>query len=143
MATQHLRITVDGKTYDVLVETLDGSQPVPVLQPAVQTVQPVQAAPAPVPAAVQPAVIPAASPAPAALPAPASAGEPVPSPLSGTIIDIHVKEGQAVQEGDLLITLEAMKMNTPVNAPKAGKVASILVQKGAAVDEGSTLITIA
>ena len=126
---KQLRVTVDGKSYDVLVEMLDGSQPaMPVAQPVAA---PVMAAPAP-------AAMPAAPVA-----APASGGAAVPSPLSGTVVDIHVKEGQSVSEGDLLITLEAMKMNTPINAPKSGTVSGISVQKGAVIEEGSPLLTIA
>jgi len=127
---KQLRVTVDGKSYDVLVEMLDGSQSaMPVAQPVAP------------PATVLPT--PAAAPVAPAAPAAASGGTAVPSPLSGTVVDIHVKEGQSVSEGDLLITLEAMKMNTPINAPKSGTVSGISVQKGAVIEEGSPLLTIA
>lgn len=131
---KQLRVTVDGKIYDVLVETFEGAQAPTVSAPVPQYVQP-----------SQPIAAPAPSPSPAAFPAPVAAtgGAPVPSPLSGTVIDIHVKEGQAVKEGDLLITLEAMKMNTPINAPHAGTVRAITVQKGGVIEEGAPLLTLA
>lgn len=131
---KQLRITVDGKTYDVLVEMLDGSQA--VLPAAAAQPVPMAATASP------PAAVPAATPAPTPTPT-ATVGTPVPSPLSGTVVDIHVKDGQAVKEGDLLITLEAMKMNTPINAPKSGTISGICVQKGAVIDEGATILTIA
>ena len=132
--TKQLSITVDGKTYDVLVETLDSAQA------AAAQAAFVPAAPAPVaPAAPAPAPVQAA-PAPAA--AASVGGTAVPSPLAGTVVDIHVKEGQQVNAGDLIVTLEAMKMNMPVNAPVSGKIAGILVQKRSSVEEGETLMSI-
>jgi biotin carboxyl carrier protein len=64
------------------------------------------------------------------------------SPLAGRIIAINVKPGQEVKEGDHLLTVEAMKMNTSVTAPKSGTVAEILTTVGAAVDEGRVLARI-
>lgn len=64
------------------------------------------------------------------------------SPLPGTIIDVHVKVGDAVRTGDKLITLEAMKMENIINSDKSGKVASIKFNKGEAVMEGDILIEI-
>ena len=64
----------------------------------------------------------------------------VKSPLAGRIIAIAVQGGHAVKEGDNLLTVEAMKMNTSVNSPKAGTVAEILTTVGSAVDEGQALI---
>jgi biotin carboxyl carrier protein len=65
------------------------------------------------------------------------------SPLAGRIIAINAQVGQAVKEGDHLVTVEAMKMNTAVPAPKSGKVAEILTTVGSAVDEGQVLLRIA
>ena len=62
--------------------------------------------------------------------------------MPGTILDIKVTEGQEVKAGDVLLILEAMKMENEVVAPQAGKVASISTSKGAKVASGDVLITI-
>jgi len=66
----------------------------------------------------------------------------VPSPLAGRVAAIVVTPGQSVKEGDHLLTLEAMKMNTFVFAPKSGKVAEIKTAVGDAVDENQVLMRI-
>jgi biotin carboxyl carrier protein len=66
----------------------------------------------------------------------------VPSPLAGRVTAVVVSAGQQVKEGDHLLTLEAMKMNTFVFAPKAGRVAEVKVTVGAAVQEGQSLVRI-
>ena len=97
---------------------------------------------APAPAA--PAVVSAASAAPAAAPAAALAsGEVVKSPMPGNILKINVAPGQKVEEGDVLIVLEAMKMENEIVATKAGTVAQVAVSKGAVVDTGTPLVVIA
>ena len=78
----------------------------------------------------------------AAAPVAASAGD-VLCPLAATVVAVNVKEGQAVKEGDLLVTLEAMKMSTPINSDKAGTVTKIYVAGGQSVQEGQPLIAIA
>ncbi|MBP3312901.1 MAG: acetyl-CoA carboxylase biotin carboxyl carrier protein subunit, partial [Butyricicoccus sp.] len=86
----------------------------------------------------------AAAPAPAAAPAaPAGAGDPVASPMPGTILDVRCSNGQAVKKGDVLFILEAMKMENEIFAPKDGTVTSVCTSKGAAVDTGATLCTLA
>jgi len=70
-------------------------------------------------------------------------GEPVAAPLAGNIFSVMVKPGQSVSEGDCLLVLEAMKMETQVSAPKAGVVASVEVQEGDVVTVGDALVTIA
>lgn len=122
-----LRVTVDGKAYDVLVEILDEG-----------------GAPAARPASVSPAHVTSAqvsAPPVTAAPAagPAAAGD-VPSPLAGKVVSIDVKPGQQVEANAQLLTLEAMKMNTYVFAPGAGTVKEILVQAGDAVEEGQVLV---
>jgi len=122
-----LRVTVDGKPYEVTVEIPDepgGALP---------------AAPPPPPPQV---TAPAAAPPPA--PVAQTRGGPgeVRSPLAGRIIAITVQPGQTVKEGDHVLTVEAMKMNTSVTAPKAGKVSEILTSVGAAVEEGQLLARI-
>lgn len=123
-----LRITVDGKTYDVEVEIL-GSKIASV-------------APAAAPVVSAPAVAPAA-PAPQAAPAPAAAGaNDIACPLAAVVVAVNVKEGQKVKAGDLLVTLEAMKMNTPVNSPVDGTVSRICVNAGQSVNEGEVLLSL-
>lgn len=91
-----------------------------------------------------PAVVSAASAAPAAAPAAALAsGEVVKSPMPGNILKINVAPGQKVEEGDVLIVLEAMKMENEIVATKAGTVAQIAVSKGAVVETGAPLVVIA
>jgi len=128
---KQLRITVEGKTYDVVVEVTDAGT---TLQSAT-VAAPVAAAPV---TAAPAAAVPAA-PAPAA--ASAAAGD-VPSPLAGVVQAIDVAVGASVNEGDLVITLEAMKMYTSINAPASGTVTAILCKVGDAVDEGQPLYTI-
>ncbi|HOP13481.1 biotin/lipoyl-containing protein [Lentimicrobium sp.] len=66
----------------------------------------------------------------------------VKSPLPGVILDVHVREGDAVKVGQRLITLEAMKMENNINADKEGRIVSLKVHKGDAVMEGDVLIVI-
>ena len=70
------------------------------------------------------------------------AGEAVNAPMPGNILKVAVTAGQAVKEGDLLVVLEAMKMENEIFAPKAGTVAQVLVAKGATVDTGATLVVL-
>jgi oxaloacetate decarboxylase alpha subunit len=88
------------------------------------------------------AAVAAPSAAPAAAPAP-TGGEPVAAPLAGNIWKVEVAAGQQVAEGDVLIILEAMKMETEVRAAKAGTVVSISVKEGDSVAVGDTLLTLA
>jgi biotin carboxyl carrier protein len=139
---KRLRVTVDGNSYDVTVELPDETSAAPgVIAPP--------PAPAPAPSApaapVSTTAAAAPPPAPAAAPAasgPAGPGD-VPSPLAGRVTAVVVTVGQEVKEGDHLVTLEAMKMNTFVFAPKSGKVAEIKTEVGATVEEGQALVKIA
>jgi oxaloacetate decarboxylase alpha subunit len=87
----------------------------------------------------------AAAPAAAAAPvaAPVGQGEPVPAPLAGNIWKVQVSVGQAIQEGDVLVILEAMKMETEVRAARAGTVTSVDVKEGDAVQVGDSLLSLA
>jgi oxaloacetate decarboxylase alpha subunit len=85
---------------------------------------------------------PAAASAPVAAPA-ASGGEPLNSPLAGNIVKVNVSAGQQVNEGDVVILMEAMKMETEVRAAKSGTVASVAIKEGDAVQAGQPLMTIA
>ena len=96
--------------------------------------------------AAAPAPVAAPAPAPAAAPAPVAAapvaGEAVTAPMPGNILKVNVTAGQAVKEGDLLVVLEAMKMENEIFAPKSGTVAQVLVQKGSTVDTGATMVVL-
>ena len=104
------------------------------------------AAPA-APAAVAPVAVAAAPVAAAAPAAPAAAGlaagEVVKAPMPGNVLKINVAQGQTVKEGDVLLVLEAMKMENDITATKSGTVAQIVVAKGAVVETGSALVVIA
>ncbi len=132
-----LRVTVDGRAYEVTVEMLDephaatpgySSAWVPHTQPP----------PNPLPAPVVDPVA-AAPQRGAALATPTGA---ILSPLAGKVVAIDVKVGDPVVEGAQVVTLEAMKMNTFVYAPKAGTVSAVHVNPGDAVEEGAALLTI-
>lgn len=129
-----LRITLEGKTYDVAVEVLDASSaPAPVHAPV--------AAPAP---AAAPAPVAAPAPAPVAAKAPVAtgAGETVQSPMAGMVMKIKVKVGDSVKKDQEILVLEAMKMETPIFSSCAGTVTAILVKEGDAVGEAQGLVTI-
>jgi biotin carboxyl carrier protein len=137
---KRLRVTVDGTTYDVTVETADDHS----VPPAASAAAPVAAAnPSPPPSA-PPATAPppTAAPAPTSTPSAAAGPGDVPSPLAGRVTAVIVTAGQDVKEGDHLLTLEAMKMNTFVFAPKSGKVSDIKTAVGDAVEEHQVLMRI-
>ena len=131
------KVTLNNRTYEVEVE--EGKA---MLVDEYEAYAP--AAPAPV-AAAPVAAAPAAAPAAPAAPAGAAlaAGEVVKSPMPGNILTINVAQGQKVNEGDLLIVLEAMKMENEISATKSGTVAQINVTKGAVVETGTPLVVIA
>ena len=131
---KRLRVTVDGHSYDVTVEVPDETNSPAALAALI-------AAPAPPPAAGPTAPAPAAPAAAAPSSGSTGPGE-VPSPLAGRVTAVVVTVGQEVKEGDHLVTLEAMKMNTFVFAPKNGKVAEIKTAVGSAVEEGQSLARI-
>ncbi|WP_369984600.1 sodium-extruding oxaloacetate decarboxylase subunit alpha [Thalassolituus sp.] len=78
----------------------------------------------------------------AAAPVAAGGGDPITAPLAGNVWKVLVQPGQAVNEGDVVIILEAMKMETEVRAPRAGTVGSVTAAEGAAVKVGDTLYTL-
>ena len=114
-------VTVNGATYEVETENAPAAAPAPVAAAA-----PAQAAPSAAQAAK-----------------PAGAGEKVPSPLPGVIIEISVKEGQQVKQGQKVVVLEAMKMENEIPAPKDGTITEIHVHKGDTLQEGDPVVTIA
>ncbi len=123
---KQLKITVNGKAYDVTVEEMGGTAPV------------VASAPAPA-AAPTPAPAPAAAPA---APVASGDGEPVNAPMNGNIVDVKVSAGQSVKTGDVLVILEAMKMENEIVASKDGVIGAVFVNKGETVDTGAALVTI-
>ena len=129
------KVTLNGKTYEVEVE--HGKA---VLLDEYEAL-----APAPAPASAEPA--PVAQQTVAAAPAPApvnlAAGETVAAPMPGNIIRVDIKEGDKVKAGQVLVILEAMKMENEIVAPKDGTVAQIVTSKGAVVETGSPLVIIA
>ena len=131
------KVTLNNRTYEVEVE--EGKA---MLVDEYEAYAP--AAPAPV-AAAPVATAPAAAPAAPAAPAGAAlaAGEVVKSPMPGNILKINVAQGQKVNEGDVLIVLEAMKMENEIVATKSGTVAQIVTAKGAVVETGAPLVVIA
>ena len=117
-------INVNGTSYEVEVEEVGGAAPV--------------AAPAP---AAAPAAAPKAAPAaaPAAVPA---GGKKINAPMPGTVVDVKVNAGDTVKKGQILVILEAMKMENEIMAPEDGKVVSVVTTKGAAVNTGDALVVL-
>lgn len=118
---KRFNITVNGKAYDVAVEEVDAS-------------------------AASPAVSVPAAKAPASVPAPASPsageGEKVTAPMPGTILDVKAAIGDSVSKGQVIMILEAMKMENDIVASCDGKITSLLVNKGDTVNSGDALATI-
>ncbi len=127
------KVTLNNRVYEVEVEQGEA-----MLVNEYELAAPAAAAPA-APAAAPVAAAPAAAPAAGAL----AAGEVVTSPMPGNILKINVAQGQHVNEGDVLIVLEAMKMENEISATKSGTVAQINVTKGAVVETGTPLVVIA
>lgn len=126
------KVTLNNRVYEVEVEQGEA-----MLVNEYELAAPAAAAPAAPAASV--AAAPAAAPAAGAL----AAGEVVTSPMPGNILKINVAQGQHVSEGDVLIVLEAMKMENEISAAKSGTVAQINVTKGAVVETGTPLVVIA
>lgn len=153
--------TINGKKYEVEVEKLEAYKSLdrngvaapaaPVLPASAPVQRPAAPAPAPVAAAPAPASV-AAAPAPAPAPAPAAAPAPkaaapagtttVEAPMPGKILNIKVSEGQAVKFGEVVVIMEAMKMETEIVAPADGTVSKILVKAGDSVDTGAALVAL-
>ena len=106
------RVNVNGTVYEVELEEMTAAPAAPAAAPA----------------------------APAA--APAAGGEKVTSPMPGTILSVNVAAGDAVKRGQVLMILEAMKMENELMCPCDGTVTSVSVTKGTAVESGTLLCTI-
>lgn len=107
------RVNVNGTVFEVEIEEMTGAPAAPAVAAA----------------------------APAAPAAPAG-GEKITAPMPGTILAVNVTSGSAVKKGDVLMILEAMKMENEIMAPCDGVVTSVAVTKGAAVESGTLLCTI-
>lgn len=120
-------VNVNGNSYEVEVEEVGGAAPAAVSSP-VQTpvVAPVQA----------PAAAPKAAPS-----QNVAGGTPVKAPMPGNVLDIKVSNGQAVKKGDVLVILEAMKMENEIVAPQDGSV-TVVAAKGSTVNTGDVLVTL-
>ncbi len=133
---KRFNITVNGRGYDVLVEEVPMGAPAKATAAAPK--QAVAAAPAPKKPTTAAPVAPKAEPKAAA----ASGSATISAPMPGTILDIKVKEGQAVQKGEVIAILEAMKMENDIMAPQAGTIASIGAKKGQSVEVGEVIATL-
>lgn len=114
------RVNVNGTNYEVCVEEISADEAVKTAAPAA----------APAPAAAAPAA-----------PAPAG-GEKISAPMPGNILSVNVKDGDTVKKGDILMILEAMKMENEILAPADGTVAAVSVTKGQTVETGALLCVI-
>ncbi len=123
---RQFNITVNGVAYSVAVEEV-GAASAPVAAPV-----------------AAPVVTPVAAPAPAApaAAAPVAGGQKVNAPMPGTILEVRVTEGATVKKGDILLILEAMKMENEIMAPCDGTIKQVVTAKGASVNSGDPLIVI-
>ena len=122
-------ISVNGKKYEVEVEEVGGAS-APVSAPK-------SAAPAPKPAAPAPAAA-----KPAAKAAPPAGSTVVKAPMPGTIVSIKVNAGDMVKKGDVLVILEAMKMENEIMAPQDGKVVAVNTSNGVSVNTSEALVSL-
>ena len=127
------KVTLNGRTYEVEVEA--GKAMLLDEYEAIAPAAPAAAAPVAAPAAAPVAAAPAA-------PVVTGSGEMVAAPMPGTILKVNVKNGDAVKEGQVLVVLEAMKMENEIMAPKSGTITQVAVQKGASVNTGDALVFI-
>jgi glutaconyl-CoA/methylmalonyl-CoA decarboxylase subunit gamma len=119
---RRFNVTVNGKVYQVELDEVGGSQPSVSYVP-VQPAQPVQQSP----------VVQQEKPV---------SGEEISAPMPGNILDVKVSQGQAVKAGDVLLILEAMKMENEIVAPRAGVIVKLSTSKGETVNAGDALVTI-
>ena len=110
------RVNVNSTVYEVELEEITGAAPAAAPAPAAVAAAPVAAAPA--------------------------GGEQITSPMPGNILSVNVAAGDTVKKGQVLMILEAMKMENEIMCPCDGKVVSVSVAKGAAVESGTLLCVI-
>jgi len=123
-------ITVNGKTYQVEVEEIKGNG-----QAQAAPAQPKESTPqqAPAKATPSPAKKPEAS-------APAASAGDVIAPMPGTVLEVKVEQGQSVKAGEVVLILEAMKMENEITADTDGKITKIFAPKGTSVNTGDPLV---
>jgi biotin carboxyl carrier protein len=127
---RNFKVTVNGRNYEVCVEeTADAGESKAAVPAAPQQQQAAPVAPAVPQAASKPVAV-------------AAGDAPIKAPLSGTIMAIKVKSGETVKYGQVLLTLEALKMENEIVAPQAGVVHEIFIQTGASVNVGDVLLTL-
>ena len=136
---------INGTDYDVTIDSIQGQTAQVTVNGQSYTVElPAEAA---APVVAQPAAPAACTPSPAAAPAPcptpAAGGGSVLAPLPGVVMSINKKVGDTVQPSDVLLVLEAMKMENAIPCGRAGRITSIAVSQGDSVLEGAVLATIA
>ncbi|MCD7803581.1 MAG: biotin/lipoyl-binding protein [Oscillospiraceae bacterium] len=118
---KHYHVNVNGTDYEIEIEEISAEE-----AKAHQ-------------ASAQATAAPAVASAPASVP---TGAETVSAPMPGTILDVKASQGQSVNKGDVLMILEAMKMENEIMAPKSGKIVSVNVSKGASVKTGDVLCAI-
>jgi biotin carboxyl carrier protein len=146
-------INVNGKSYEVEVEEVGGVETASQAAPAIQA-----APPTPAPAAQAAPAAPVAQPSPTPAPAPAAQPSPTPAPtpaqttgttgsvkvnapMPGNIIDIRAKVGDTLKKGEVVLILEAMKMENEIMAPQDGRITSVNTSKGSIVNSGDLLFS--
>ena len=128
------KVTLNGRTYEIEVEAGKAI--------CLDEYEAYAPAPAAAPVAAPAAEAPAAAPAAPAAAAPVADGETISAPMPGTILKVNVQPGQAVKAGEVLLVLEAMKMENEIMSPKAGTVAQVLVSRGANVNTGAPMVVL-
>ena len=124
------KVNVNGIPFEVeMQKPINAAKHPTMARPKIEAPKPAVAAPQPAAAPAQPA-------------AAAGAGNPVKAPLPGTVTEIKVQVGQQVNVGDIVLVLEAMKMQNNIEAEYAGSVTSVVVKPGETVMEGAVLLTI-
>ena len=124
-------VTLNGKGYEVEVERGEAI--------LLNVSDVVAAAPVAAPVAAAPAAAAPVAAAPVAAPA---GGDPITAPMPGTILNIFVNAGDRVTNGQVLLTMEAMKMENEITSPRDGVVSAITTSKGSAVSNGDILVVL-
>jgi biotin carboxyl carrier protein len=123
-----LKITIDGKTYEVEVDAAESESPAAPPNPSGVNI------------GSAPLRVPAESATPPAAGTPVNEEKVCRSPVSGIVVRVAAQVGQSLQQGDILLVLEAMKMETNITAPSGGKIAAIRVKQGDSVQAGQVVV---